>query len=244
MATRLCGAFLADRRARTEELRGLEWSHVVAYDQERQAWRPVGAVGWEHEEFAVYVWRSVRASGVTKTPKSRRTLKLSQRCVPPLAALWEYRNGQTDGLVFATRAGAQLGAGNVRREFRRVIARAGLEAEQWTPREMRHSFVSVLSDRGVPIEHISRLVGHKSTTVTEKVYRQQIRPVMDEGATAMDRIFPELIEEPPSGSWSGSGRFGGLQDDEEAASMYWKWPLTLPYSGVGDTGFEPVASSV
>jgi integrase len=230
--------------ARTEELRGLEWSHVVAYDQERQAWRPVSAAGWEHEEFAVYVWRSVRASGDTKTPKSRRTLKLPQRCVPPLAALWEHRNGQTDGLVFATRAGAQLGAGNVRREFRRVIARAGLEAEQWTPREMRHSFVSVLSDRGVPIEHISRLVGHKSTTVTEKVYRQQIRPVMDEGATAMDRIFPELIEEPPSGSWSGSGRFGGLQDDEEAASMYWKWPLTLPYSGVGDTGFEPVASSV
>ncbi|MGI5421819.1 hypothetical protein [Actinomadura luteofluorescens] len=52
----------------------------------------------------------------------------------------------------------------------------------------------------MPIEHISRLVGHKSTTVTEKVYRQQIRPVMDEGATAMDRIFPELIVEPPSGS--------------------------------------------
>lgn len=52
----------------------------------------------------------------------------------------------------------------------------------------------------MPIEHISRLVGHKSTTVTEKVYRQRIRPATDGGTTAMDRIFPELIEEPPSGS--------------------------------------------
>lgn len=36
---------------------------------------------------------------------------------------------------------------------------------------------------------ISRLIGHKSTTVTELVYRKQIRPVMQSGADAMDRIF-------------------------------------------------------
>ncbi len=55
---------------------------------------------------------------------------------------------------------------------------------------MRHSFVSLLSDAKVLIEDISRLVGHSGTAVTEAVYRKQIRPVMEEGATAMDRIFP------------------------------------------------------
>jgi delta 1-pyrroline-5-carboxylate dehydrogenase len=50
--------------------------------------------------------------------------------------------------------------------------------------------VSLLSDGGVPIEHISRLVGHSGTSVTELVYRKQIRPVLDNGATAMDRILP------------------------------------------------------
>jgi integrase len=55
---------------------------------------------------------------------------------------------------------------------------------------MRHSFVSLLSDSGVPIEHISRLVGHSGSAVTETVYRQQLKPVMEEGATVMDRIFP------------------------------------------------------
>ncbi|GGT06892.1 hypothetical protein GCM10010156_75290 [Planobispora rosea] len=54
---------------------------------------------------------------------------------------------------------------------------------------LRHSFVSLLSDNGVPLEEISRLVGHRSTTVTEIVYRKQIRPVLQGGAVAMDRIF-------------------------------------------------------
>jgi integrase len=69
------------------------------------------------------------------------------------------------------------------------VKTAGLTPEEWTPREMRHSFVSLLSDSGVPLEDIARLCGHSGTAVTEAVYRHQIRPVMIEGATAMDRIF-------------------------------------------------------
>jgi integrase len=58
-----------------------------------------------------------------------------------------------------------------------------------TPRELRHSFVSLLSDGGVPIEKIARLVGHSSTSTTERVYRHQIRPVVQGGAEVMDRLF-------------------------------------------------------
>ena len=42
----------------------------------------------------------------------------------------------------------------------------------------------------MPQENIARLVGHAETT-TEAVYRKQIRPVVLDGATAMDRVFPE-----------------------------------------------------
>jgi integrase len=71
------------------------------------------------------------------------------------------------------------------------VRAASLNPKEWTPRELRHSFVSLLSDSGMPIEQISRLVGHSSTAVTERVYRHQIRPVIEGGAEAMDRIFPE-----------------------------------------------------
>jgi integrase len=56
--------------------------------------------------------------------------------------------------------------------------------------ELRHSFVSLLSDGGMPVEQIARLVGHSSTTTTELVYRHQIRPVVQGGAEVMDRLFP------------------------------------------------------
>jgi integrase len=53
--------------ARTEELRELRWDHVVAYDKAGGKWRPVTEAGWDYEQFAVHVWRSVRATGDTKT---------------------------------------------------------------------------------------------------------------------------------------------------------------------------------
>ncbi len=147
----------------------------------------------------VAVWRSVRAGGDTKTRRSRRTLALPKRCVDALHELRRRQAAEREsagprwhntGLVFTTRYGTPLSRDNLRRDFRRAISRAaGVDPREWTPRELRHSFVSLLSDSGIPLEEISRLVGHKSTVVTELVYRKQIRPVMQGGATAMDRIF-------------------------------------------------------
>jgi predicted naringenin-chalcone synthase len=46
--------------------------------------------------------------------------------------------------------------------------------------------VSLLSDKGVPIEQIARLVGHTGgSAVTETVYRKQLRPVINDGAAAI-----------------------------------------------------------
>ncbi|WP_405143675.1 tyrosine-type recombinase/integrase [Sphaerisporangium sp. NBC_01403] len=70
--------------------------------------------------------------------------------------------------MFCTKNGTALSAGNVRRDFRKILKDAGLVDAEWTPREMRHSFVSLLSDSGVLIEHISRLVGHANTVRPEE----------------------------------------------------------------------------
>ena len=93
------------------------------------------------------------------------------------------------GLVFCSANGTALDSANVRRMFRNICAKAGLDAGEWTPRELRHSFVSLMSDAGVPLEEIARLVGHGSTKVTETVYRKQLRPVLTGGAQVMDTLF-------------------------------------------------------
>jgi hypothetical protein len=69
------------------------------------------------------------------------------------------------GLVFTTRLGTGMNAANVRRDLRRALALVpGLDPADWTPRELRHSFVSLLSDAGVPLGDIAQLVGHSGTT--------------------------------------------------------------------------------
>ncbi|GAA3180529.1 tyrosine-type recombinase/integrase [Nonomuraea roseoviolacea] len=175
--------------ARTEELRALTWDHVDL-DGAPDA---IPAVP-PH----VAVWRSVRAGGDTKTRKSRRTLALPKRCVDLLRQHREAQQREQgdawseSGLVFVSATGTPLDAANVRRDFRNAIKDAeGVDPRKWTPRELRHSFVSLLSDNGIPLEEISRLVGHSSTAVTEAVYRKQIRPVLQGGAVAMDRIFED-----------------------------------------------------
>jgi integrase len=178
--------------ARTEELRALTWDHVDLDGQsDADPPRPP----------SIDVWRSVREGGDTKTPKSRRTLALPARCVEALRRLREHQDAEgirrDTGIVFASAAGTALDAANVRRAFRGVVARAGLDPADWTPRELRHSFVSLLSDYGVSIEKIADLVGHSGTTVTEKVYRHQLRPVLLTGAVVMDQIFNTPALGPP-----------------------------------------------
>jgi integrase len=187
---------------RTEEARALRWDHVVTWVDDADGWQPVTTVGFdaarsEDDRFAIYVWRSERYGGDTKTEKSRRTLALPQRCVEALRqhrtlqARDRLRAGELwhdHGLVFASRIGTPLTANNVIRAFRVVTKKAGL-GEDWVPREMRHTFVSVLSANGVPVESIALLVGHDRTATTESVYRHEIRPALTPGAEVMDKIF-------------------------------------------------------
>ncbi len=172
---------------RTEEARELRWDHVDFGDPTARPPVPASAA----------VWRSMWADGDTKTEKSRRTLGLPHMAVEALQAHQDRQEKEQlaagtqwseHGLVFATRTGGALDAANVRREFK-AACRAAKIGEHWTPRELRHSFVSPMSSSGVPVEEIARLAGHSNTRTTEVVYRRELRPVLTTGAEAMDRLF-------------------------------------------------------
>jgi integrase len=171
---------------RTEEARALTWDRVHL---EAEGELP------PHVE----VWRSVRRGGDTKTRKSRRTLALPEEVVQVLITHRERqqvirdralaKNRWTEnGLVFCDRYGKPLSAQSVRRTLAVALRFAGLPVE-WTPRELRHSFVSLMSAPGASIELISRLVGHTTTATTEAVYRHELRPVITEGAEIIGKAF-------------------------------------------------------
>jgi integrase len=175
---------------RPEEARAISWEDDVALDGDPPY---------------VAVLRADRAGGDTKTRKSRRALKLPQMAV---VAIRDWEAAQTaeraaagprwqdTGRVFTTATGTPLNARTIRRMFQDICERAGL-GRDWAPRDLRHTFVSLLSDDGMAIEKIARLVGHASSHVTETVYRQELRPVLQEGAEVMDRIFRNVNGEIP-----------------------------------------------
>ena len=84
--------------------------------------------------------------------------------------------------------GGPVYATDVRMEFNRITEKAGL-GRDWTPRELRHTFVSLLSDSGVPIGQIAAAAGHSSTRTTEVVYRHQLRRVTRTAAIALGPLF-------------------------------------------------------
>ncbi|MGW5875964.1 site-specific integrase [Nocardiopsis terrae] len=170
---------------RTEEIRALTWDEIDT----------------EGKIPTIHVWASALEGGDTKTRRSRRSLELPTLSVKAIGAhralqarerlaaaeLWQDNN-----LVFCTRTGTPLDRHNVPRELRTLMRKAGLNEKEWTARELRHTFVSLLADHEVSIEEISLLVGRNNTDTTERIYRRQLRPVRRSAATAMNEILHDM----------------------------------------------------
>ena len=164
---------------RTEEARALTWDNV------------------DLEEPSVAVYHSVRSHGDVKTPKSRRKLVIPQAAADALERQREQQEKdrieagprwKETGLVFTSKVGTALDASHVRRSFKDVTEAAGL-GRDWTPRELRHTFVSVLSASGMPIEQVALLAGHSVTSTTETVYRRQITEAAMPGAEILGEVL-------------------------------------------------------
>jgi integrase len=168
---------------RTEELRVLRWSDV------------------DLDSATVYVIRADRHQGNTKTELSRRGLGIADIAIEALSTLRKQQAAeklkageayQDQDLVFCHKDGSPYDSKAIYRRFRKITTAAGV-GDDWRPRELRHTFVSILSDHDVPTQKISDLVGHKDTKITERVYRHQLKPVIRDGAEHMNDIFKNKI---------------------------------------------------
>jgi integrase len=142
------------------------------------------------------VWRSASRTSDTKTPQSKRSLVLPKRAV---YALTKHKKRQAaerlaagaawydTSFVFCHEDGHPYTNDALNWRFSKMTKRAGIG--HWHAHEGRHTAVSIMSHNGVPIQDISDTVGHKSTHVTEAVYRHVIVPAIRGGATVMDRVF-------------------------------------------------------
>ena len=156
-------------------------------------------LGWDHVDLAngvIHIWRSASRTGDVKTPKSKRSLELPKRAIVALRAHKKRQAAerlaagaawQDNNLVFCHEDGRMYTSDALNWRFSKMTKRAGIG--HWHAHEGRHTAVSIMSSNGVPLQEISDTVGHKSTHVTETVYRHVIVPAIRGGATVMDSVF-------------------------------------------------------
>jgi integrase len=123
--------------------------------------------------------------GELKTPSSKRSIRLPASVVTVLD-IWrkEQRTQRMaagpawheQGLIFTSPTGGPRDRQYVGRGFREACIAAGIG--RWQPRECRHTFCSILSDRGVSLEVISAAMGHVNTGITRSVYHHQLADVI------------------------------------------------------------------
>lgn len=169
---------------RPGELAGLRWPYVDIDSDE-----PVIEVA----EAAIEVADKYVGQGDPKTPRSRRRMNLHPLTV---AALRRHREDQkllgvfdSEGIVFCTRNGTPMTKSNMRRAFRTLCTNAGL-GDDWTTYELRHSFVSLLSDQLDDLAKVADLAGHVDTRTTEG-YRHSVRSSLPHAVEAWDRLLAE-----------------------------------------------------
>lgn len=173
---------------------------------------------WDHVDLGrgvVHVWRSASRSGDTKTPASKRSLELPKRAI---IALTRHKARQAkerrvagdawhdNNLVFCHENGTMYTSDQLNWRFGKMTRRAGIG--RWHAHEGRHTAVSIMSSNGVPIQEISDTVGHKSTHVTETVYRHVIVPAIRGGATVMDGVFDDDEDGTDEGNEEAGERLG------------------------------------
>jgi integrase len=132
-----------------------------------------------------------------KTEQSRRVLHMPALVV---AALREQRRRQAElrlhvgadwqdrGLVFTTSKGTPLEAANVHREWKRLLATAGLPTSVRL-HDLRHSSASLLLNLGVPLKVIQQILGHSSIKVTADIYAHLAPQMQRDAADALDALM-------------------------------------------------------
>ena len=170
---------------RPGEVLGLQWEDV---DQDARTLTVRRALKREQNQLRL---------GAPKTPGSMRTLLMPDALV---AALKRHRVRQFEertvagelwcdlDLIVATEIGSLVDPSNARRTLHRLCTESGIGS--WSPNALRHSFASLMSLSGAPMEEVADAMGHVDTRMTSRVYRHNLKSVVDVAANHL--IHPSL----------------------------------------------------
>lgn len=74
---------------------------------------------------------------------------------------------------------------SIKKAFKRACQRAGLSKDV-SPHVLRHTVATMLRDQKVPLEEVSRLLGHSETRTTEKTYQSRTAAQTSRAVSVLD----------------------------------------------------------
>jgi integrase len=131
-----------------------------------------------------------------KTERGRRTIPLPKVCVDALRTHKSRQSAERlaagptwadDGYVFTTPIGTPIDPRNLTRLYHALTERAGLGRGRF--HALRHSAATIAHALGVPLEVISKTLGHAGYAITADIYAHVGAKVERDAADAMDRAF-------------------------------------------------------
>jgi integrase len=167
---------------REGELLGLKWEDV---DLERSVLRLRHGLIREGGKTAL---------GDLKTPKSRRSIRLTRAAADALRSHLEHQLGEMEhmgslyqpgGLVFATKTGTLINPSNLRnRSFKPLLKRAGLREICF--HGLRHTCATLLLSQGTHPKLVQELLGHATVAMTLDTYSHFLPSMGDQTVRAME----------------------------------------------------------
>ena len=144
--------------------------------------------------------RTIQVSGSawafddTKRKRSRRVVKLQSFVLAALQALREKQRAGGEGnccpandLIFVTETGMPLRQRVVKREFRRLLAKAGIRSVRLY--DLRHTAATLGIAAGVSVKVISDQLGHASISFTLERYSHVLPSIQDEAAAKVEKLL-------------------------------------------------------
>jgi integrase len=179
---------------RSGELLALAWEHV---DLEAGAMKIGRSLSWARGEERGY-GKSKPIFGPTKSASSCRTVELAPALVHELK-VWKLqsRYKKDSDLVFPNSLGGPLHRAFLHKGVRKALARCP-GVPRMDLHGLRHTFASLLIQRGNPVSQVAQILGHKNADLTLKVYTHWFKGISS--ASAMADLAGAICGSPASGS--------------------------------------------
>jgi integrase len=178
---------------RSGELLALTWDRV---DLERGALRVDRSLAWVPGAERGY-GKSTPVLGPPKTDSSYRTLEMAPDLVHDLK-VWrlQSRYSKDEDCVFANSLGKPLHRAFLHKGLRAALGRCA-DLPHVDVHGLRHSFASIMIGLGKPVTQVAKILGHKNSDITLKVYSHWFKG--ESSATAMSELAAAVCQ-PAGGS--------------------------------------------